>query len=547
MPDDNEPHGPSNPFIKFKNHVNARIGTGVSFFTGTTADHDKPLGNTQPSTDDPRDPADRHGPDHSAASSPCQARNQPLSGPKARTREIEYWNDWCLVDPYSPHNLRHLPQPTPRDLPSDVRPADFGFHEAFEDLMSASRPSGGYLMDLRERSDLKKEGRVPPSVWIKRLYGDALLPQPLVWERSGLAGGMQVPRAAQGEQPTRGSLDTPLAKALLWIMDGTDGESFSRIEEMLGRDVAEMVCRTRKIADKTFKAFTGAGFEDQASENSHTKTHGDSEPTSGNGDDQPGTEQDLFEMIRSASSEVDKAFSTFVKTMAGEPSPPPERPTRGRPSVSETEGYDASGGKTTMTTSEHVDLFGFIHSKTEFKRLNARGETVEHDTRYSVRSSSDPLREDPARKEADRVRPNKLVPILLTPEQTYAYIRKASDEQLEALRVFITHPDAAHRHDPALKHLQMQLVLLEQQNRKTLANEGAAEEEAVRTPTPNTDKPAPRSEDLTVQEYYAQLVLLEAQNKERLRLVREREEEAQAASEKSQEDTNSKPSGWFWR
>lgn len=574
MPDDNEPQGPSNPFIRFKNHVNARIGTGVSVFTGTTAD-------TQPTTHGQQSPADNnnHGPDHTAALSPYPAKHL-LGEPRTQSSDIHHWNDWCLVDPYSPHNLRHLPQPIPRDLPSDVEPSEIGFHEAFEDLMSASMPSGGHLMDLKDRAELKRSLSVEPtpSSWVKQLYGDALLPPPLLWERPGLAGGMQVPRPAQGEQPKPGLFDSPNAKAFLGVMRGTDDESFSRMEEMLGRDVAEMMLKTRKIAEETLKAVSGEDFEDRASGSSHTETHGDAKPAPGNQEDQPGTEEDLFQTIHSASSEVNKLFSNYPNTVAREASPPAEQSTRGKSPISETVEYDGSGGKTIRTTSEHTDIFGFVHSKSEVKRINARGETVDCDTRYSIRSSADAPRSDPARQEADTMRPNKSVPILLTPEQTYAYVRKSSDEQLEALRVFTANPNTAARFGPALWDIQMRLIHLEQQHRRSLANDLAAGDKAPRAfsrdensdlqdnqillrllgeanrrrqeaqeaggEAENNERP---THGFDKAKYRRELEVLSQQIQERLRMAGEWKPPAESTPGKSQEDTSSKPSGWFWR
>ncbi|KAL1868455.1 hypothetical protein Daus18300_005888 [Diaporthe australafricana] len=573
MPDDGEPQGPSNPFIRFKNHVNARIGTGVSVFTGTT-------GNAQPSTHDRQSPADHHhDPDDIEFFSPCPARHL-LGEPRRQSSDVHYWNDWCLADPYSPHNLRHLPQPTPRDLPPDVEPCDFGFHEAFEDLMSASRPSGGPLMYLRDRAREKEtpRGGLDPSCWVKRLYDASLLPPPLLWERPGLARGMQVPQPARREQPERGLFDSPVAQAILESTRGTGDDPMSRMGEIVGRDVAEIMSRTRKVAEETFKAVCGEDFEDRASGNSRTQTHGDAKPASDNVQDQPSTEEDLFQMIHAASSGMNKLFSTFADSVATHASPPAEQSTREKSPASETVEYDGYGGKTVRTTSGYTDMFGFVHSKSEVNRLNARGETVGYDTRYSVLSSASAPRSDPARPEADTVRPNKLVPIMLTPAQTYAQVRKSSDEQLEALRAFTANADTAARLGQGLWDLQMQLIHLEQQHRRDLesdlgagdvkprvfprgeesnlqdypmqsrllgeqnrrrqrAQEVEGEAKSKERATPGFEKP----------EFLRELELLEQQSQERLRMARECKAQAQPTPEKSREDTSSKPSGWFWR
>lgn len=593
MPDDNEPQGPSNnPFIRFKNHVNARIGTGVSVFTGTTDDRDRPLNNTQPSTLDRQNPANHHGSGNSSASSPWPDRKRSPGS----LGELNFWDDWVHVDPYSPHNLRHLPQPTPKDLPSGADPAAFGFPEAFEDLMTVSIPFRGHLMDLGMRAGLKRSagGRLvqpeTPSAWVRRLYGDALLPPPFIWEQPRLAGVIPRPWAAQGEQPAGGAPRTQhgndaiddVARAYLEVMrqidriDSSVGESLSKFEDIVGKDIVEMMRKGQKVAEKAMEAFIGERPENQNANSSDAKTHDGSKPASVSEEDQPDTEEDLFEMIESASAEADKFFSNFGfgKTSARQAPPPAERTARDTPPVKETVEHDPSGGKTIRSCSEHVDMFGFIHSRTEVRRLNAKGETVDYDTRYSVRSGG-----DRARPEDYKSRSDAPVSVLMTPEQYTAFIEKSSDAQLEAFRLSTAEADEAtlDRENLALKNQQLQLILREQQRRTRQRQEQAEREEAQ------------RRADHTVQDYYMQLMLLEQQNKrrllaaraaeeaessdgaasggaepnpqeyevalkileeqgkERVRRAREEQAEARPAPENSQEEANSERSGWFWR
>lgn len=591
MSDDNEPQGPSiNPFIRFKNHVNARIGTGVSVFARTTDDRDKPV--------------DYHGPAHTASSSPWPNRHQSPGS----TSELNFWDDWCHVDPYSPHNLQHLPQPTPKDLPSGVDPADFGYPEAFEDLMTASNPFRGHLMDLGMRAGLKRsaEGKLvqpeTPSDWVRRLYGDALLPPPFIWEQPRLAGVIPRPWAARGDQPAGGQphvwgpFETgrraqhgdddidDVARAYLEIMRQIHGgsvESFSKFEEVVGRDVADIIRKGQRVAEKAIEVFSGERPENHNTDNSDVKTYGGAKPASASEEDQPDTEEDLFEMIESASAEADKFFSNFGfgKTRARQAPPPAERTARDTPPTKETVEHDPSGGKTIRTSSEHVDIFGFIHSRTEVRRLNAKGETVDYDTRYSVRSSDNSSRGDHARQEEYRPRSDAPVSVLMTPDQYTAFIGKSSDEQLEAFRLSTAEADGAVL-DPqnlALKNRQMQLILQEQQRRtrQRMAQEAREQASAMNSGG------APRGgENHALQDYQMQLMLLEEQNKrrlraaraaqdgpagmdpqdyeaalkdleeqgkERVRRAREEETEAISAPEQSQENVRSERSGWFWR
>lgn len=550
MSDDNEPQGPSNPFIRFKNHVNARIGTGVSVFTGTPDDRDRPLGNAQASNLDGQNSTDHNGPAHAAASSPWPNRNQSPGSCRRRSGVVNYWDDWCHVDSYSPHNLQHLPQPTPKDLPSGANPADFGFPEAFEDLMSASNPFRGHLMDLGMRAGLKKSatGKLvqpeTPSAWVRRLYGDALLPPPFIWEQPRLAGGIPRPRpwAAQGEQPANetvrraqhGNEDvSDVARAYLEFMRQIDGDidkSFSKFEEIVGRDMADMMRKGQKLAEKAMGILAGERFEDHDAGSSHAKTHGGAKLASASEEDQPATEEDLYEVIESASAGENRFLNDFAKAKARRAPPPAGRTTRDTPPAKETVEYDPSGGKTIRTSSEHVDMFGFIHSRTEVRRLNAKGETVDYDTRYSVRSSDDDSRGSRARQEEYRPRVDAPVSVLMTQEQYTAFIGKSSDEQLESFRVSTAEADEAalNPENLALKNRQMQLILQEQQRRAGLRNEPATAEEV---PQGNSGGPARGGPNHALQDYQMQLMLLEQANKKRLRLRAEAEPNETTSSE----------------
>lgn len=622
MSDDNEPQGPSNPFIKFKNHVNARIGTGVSVFTGTTDDHDKPQSDTKPSTLDRRDRADHHVPTHTATSWPWPDRNQsPGSCRRAQSSVINFWDDWCRVDPYSPHNLQHLPQPTPKDLPSGADSADFGYPEAFEDLMTASSPFGGHghLMDLAQRAALKRsaDGKLvhpeTPCAWVRRLYGDALLPPPFLWEQPGLAGGILSPWVAQREQAAGGLPHTweafetarraghgnddidNVARAYLEMMRHIEGgvESFSKFEEMVGRDLAGMMQRGREVAEKTLEVFSGQRSENHnADSSSDSETHGGPKPAPTSEENQPNTEEDLFEMIESVSAEAGKFLSNFGfgKITPGQAPTPAERPARDSPPVKETVEYDRFGGKTIRTCTEHVDMFGFIHSKTEVRRLNEKGETVGYDTRYSVRSSDSDSRRDHAHQEEYKPRHDAPVSVSTTPDQHSAVMGIFSDEQLEAFRTAGADEASLDPETLALKNHQMQLVLLEQQRRARLRNENAIAEEARRASSggaargvvnhafqdyqmqlmlleeqnkrrfraaraaaeaddaTSADHAAPGGGEQRLRDYQLDLMRLEEENKETLRRAKDEQEAARPVSDKPQRGTKPESwSGWFWK
>lgn len=594
--DDKEPQGPFNPFIRFKNHVNSRIGTGVSVLTGANEDANRPAGDTQD-----------NGPVQNAgSSSPCPAGSPSPWGPKRRSPTVEYWDDWCHVDPYSPHNLQHLPQPTPKDLPPGADPADFGYPEAFEDLMSASNPFRGHLMDLGMRAGLKKTasgGPVKPetpSAWVRRLYGDALLPHPFAWEQPRLAGGIprhweahtRSPFGTQHAPEPNHETTSDLAKEFLDTIreiDGIVGESFSKMEELMGQDMTNMMRNVQKFAENVTNPFAEERSEDHGPSSNQVKTDGDAKAASVGKEDQPATEEDLYEYIEAISAQADRFLKDFFGGRTGPARPPEERPARDSPPVSTTVEHNLFGGKTIRTCSEHVDMFGFIHSRTEVRRLNAQGETTDYDTRYSVHSGP----RGPNRPPQQEYRSHADPPVsgLMTPQQYSVFLQGCSDEQLEGCRVATAEADesglsAEHLglkkrqmqliteeqrrradqnallNNPRLQDYQRQLMLLEMQNQRRLAmarqnaahpgsNEHSRQDNAGFFGTTGAqNKPEPAVGREQAQDYERQLWLLEEQSRRRLERAREETAEAEARPpppEKPQGSTNSERSGWFWR
>lgn len=174
---DDVPEPSNNPFIKFKRHVDSRIGTGISVLTGSASSADsasagasKPLDNM----------------DKAAKPPPPFPRVDPSMGRPddnfVFNSTSRFWFAWTLQSSYSPYNLRHLPKPVPAGVsPKDAGLFDFG--DAFEDLLAVS--SGQDLMNLRERADRKRSllDSFPlgesPSHWVKSLLSKKLLPEPL--------------------------------------------------------------------------------------------------------------------------------------------------------------------------------------------------------------------------------------------------------------------------------------------------------------------------------------------------------------------------------
>ncbi|KUI65467.1 hypothetical protein VM1G_00903 [Cytospora mali] len=431
--DDDQPQPVRNPFVRFKNHVNTRIGAGISVVTGGHPLRLRNETSTSSQSEDPRGfPYDSEHVDSS-----CANRNMhPFDHARRRRKVIdslEYWDKWAQLDPYSPYNLRHLPQPIPNDLPRDVDAGHFGFQEAFEDLMAVSGTNKGQLMDLRGRADLKKSilntfaSGEPPLVWVRRLHGSngrGLLPLPSTWENPPFSEEARERSQQVVEQEYRRpasmrewlderqrtiespeELERKYAKDIEALKDltakmmkdfGGKGLSWDEMMEDLDKDFVLNPAKMLLKAEQTLRNLERqieSYANELASGNDQTWAPDDAKPAPDDEQEQPSTEQDLFSMIRSAVAGADRSFNNFARSITEMTSPSADwQAGWGRkeefPST-ETVEYDPFGGKTVTTTSEHTDTFGNIHSKIEVMRLNADGEEVGRQTHYSVRSSRD--------------------------------------------------------------------------------------------------------------------------------------------------------------
>lgn len=438
MPDDHDdqPHTSKNPFIRFKNHVNARIGTGISAFTGVNTRCEDTA--TTPRSEDP------YGRPF------CANREMhPFDRPRRRrepTEGFQYWDKWAQLDPYSPYNLRHLPQPIPNDLPRDVDAGHFGYHEAFEDLMTVSGIDDGPLMDLRGRADLKKTilrtfaSGEPSLVWVRRLHGRGLLPPPFIWEHSTFLDEVRayseqaveqeqdqghhrpasmrewlderrktIEQTGDSERKHADDIETLQGLADKMLKEfGGKGMSWDDMMTRLDKDVTFNLAEMIRKADQAVRGLE-RGIErysgELASRNIQTRTVSAAKPAPDDQHEQPDTEQDLFSIISSAFAEADRSFNSFAKSITGMASPPADwQAEPGRTEKlpgGETVEYDSFGGKTVTTTSEHTDTLGNIHSQTEVRRLNADGEEVGRQTHYSVYSSHSTDTSQPASRQED--------------------------------------------------------------------------------------------------------------------------------------------------
>ncbi|KAJ5011419.1 hypothetical protein K4K57_005667 [Colletotrichum sp. SAR 10_99] len=219
MPD-NDPS--DNVFVRFKQKVDGHIAlafrsvfgipTSVTqnFNNGRWAEPPRPQEDERTLSDDGNGNGNGKGSSNASGSpqprSPSSQFPQPtvfelfsaMSPMQALFRAEEFteslyqamWISFLIESPYSPLALRDMPQPRPRDLPTDADPTLFGFEDAFEDLLMVT--SGQGLPDIHERHRVKKEWReqfprgLPPILWLHQLtrqgLWDGWAPRPDVLE-----------------------------------------------------------------------------------------------------------------------------------------------------------------------------------------------------------------------------------------------------------------------------------------------------------------------------------------------------------------------------
>src|SRR3569833_2550896 len=132
--------GPSNPFIRWKQHVDSSIGFTLNGLLGIPTKVSQSFAMRRPDGEShQRDGNCTRGRDSASSETPGDATSSGL-----RSQLLEFKN-FLYTSEYSPVHLHHLPPPVPRDIPMGVDPNGFTFSDAFEDLLVASSgsPRGG--------------------------------------------------------------------------------------------------------------------------------------------------------------------------------------------------------------------------------------------------------------------------------------------------------------------------------------------------------------------------------------------------------------------
>ncbi|CAK7243946.1 MAG: hypothetical protein STHCBS139747_005479 [Sporothrix thermara] len=486
MTDDNDP--PKNPFVRWKQHVDAHIGMTLHGLLGIPNMVSKNLNIRQ----DPSigDGTSQNQPSSSASNAPASSSTSPTNannnsnnnsnngsgngidthsrytpslpdpavpaGPDdsldgVDAAQLLAWHKFIYYSPYSPLKLQQqqhlhlLPPPVPQDVPFGADPFAFTYADAFEDLLRAS--CGRPLLDLADRSyrNLRYQMRYgsaiePPYAFFHRMHTQRLLDA--YFPRSPLAAADPAAGAA-GEQKNGAAVDaapddvvravTALAErgdlwreqrageeeeddddAFKWDDDDDDDDDDDNEEEgyrNYGKGTENPWTRPPKSVaqsygfggslfgelDRVFRVLGRIIDEDTGAAANRAKDNSDANnanvPKSAAEKAEAEAEDELYNAVRSAYANAEQSLSTLIKTFAGgfdTSSTSSSSASTADASSSSSSARDADNrqGETLQTTEEHVDAFGNRHVKTTVRRLDADGNEVARETRYTIRSQT---------------------------------------------------------------------------------------------------------------------------------------------------------------
>lgn len=327
---DSQQDPPPNPFVRFKHHIDSNVVSGINTM----------LGYPTPDTSSFPNGDGDHIPDYRDA---------------LNLRSV-------LFSSYSPAALRHLPQPVPNDLPSNLDGRVFTFEDAFEDLLAVSQ--GQALPDIgqkyQQRTLLRQmfpEGE-PAWFWMRRLRASGLLRIP-------------EPQHLQGDASPANwdDLHRELEKkaAEVWGRHPRDVESPNLWDDTGLKDTARMLGGMFGEVERTLgsleDAFRG-GLRDRESKDSREPLHGE-----------PDTFDEFFSHVQSAYESGQRSWETLMRTM-----------TNGEARY--------EGGKPALQTQivedrdETVDKYGYVHSKVTRREVDQEGNEISRSTSYQMYPAS---------------------------------------------------------------------------------------------------------------------------------------------------------------
>jgi hypothetical protein len=252
---------------------------------------------------------------------------------------------------YAPHNLRHIRQPVPKDAPAPHAGSNiFTFEDAFEDLLAVSQ--GQALPDITMKHDQRKllrqmfPGGEPVDFWLQRLRSQGLVASPNRFPTLSIGFPAWMTDNAEQARGSVGGGETDISS------DEQSKHAWSRLLQDLG------------LANEEPRSKT---FDHESAQTSNADAQRD----------QPDHFEELFSALESAVTGGRNSWDTFVKTFS-------EDNTQAKDD--QPKQFDAAPGtKEVVKREEHVDRFGYLHSKVTIQTLDADGNQIGSETHYSMR------------------------------------------------------------------------------------------------------------------------------------------------------------------
>lgn len=399
---------PSNPFVRFKHHVDSNIASGFNTMFGSSK---PPPSDAQTQTE--------------GIPSPSQFLN--LLGLRS-----------VLSSPYySPSSLADLPQPIPNDVPAHLDKTIFTFEDAFEDLLSVTQ--GHSLPDIEHKYNQRKllrqmfPDREPGWFFLKRLEASGLLhvssPPSLVpeqlprpdapWEslhRQLEERADEVWGRERSQQPTPGEgilsrifdLEKIIDDGLQTVirLGGEDNlrKVMNEIKKAVGRETRdgqneesestpdELIIDDRereRQLQREVRTLTNLAGEDRIQkaldafessfERAFRRVRDEEEPPPREGQQQeqprgmPDTFDELFSHVASMSDSGEKSWKALTKAMA----------------QSEGEAPPGNDPKRHVNVSNYVDEHGNLHHRSTVRVFDDDGNEISKYTTHQVYSKSE--------------------------------------------------------------------------------------------------------------------------------------------------------------
>lgn len=254
-----------------------------------------------------------------------------------------------LMTPYSPVALRNLPQPVPNDLPEGMDGSIFTFEDAYEDLLAVT--GGRPLPDIRQvygqRRLLRQMFPSGEPRWfhLRRLQSSGLVPVDGVRD-AALAGSLEHLHQER-DRMSPGS----------WARSRDPNDERS----LFTRDPMEVISEIHEQVARSMTNLGGLVNPDRSERRDKSE---------------PDHFDDLFSSLRDVADSGKRTWDAFMKSLTES-----ETAIGGQPHTRA--GYPPET-KIEETRDEHVDRFGYVHSKVTRRELDSHGNEVGRSTSYQM-------------------------------------------------------------------------------------------------------------------------------------------------------------------